>query len=39
MPSIVSLTGGAEEQGEFTFLNLNFDYLCIFSAASTHRLK
>lgn len=39
MPSIVSLTSGAEEQGEFTFVDLNLDYLYVFSAASSHRLK
>lgn len=39
MPSIVSLTSGAEEQGKFTFVDLKLNYLYIFSAASTHRLK
>lgn len=39
MPSIVPITDEAEEQGEFTFVRLNLDYLYIFSAASPHTLK
>lgn len=39
MPSIVLITEGAEEQGEFTFVQLNLDYLYIFSAASPHTMK
>lgn len=37
--SVVPITDGAEEQGEFTSVPLNLDYLCIFSAASPHTLK
>lgn len=39
MPNIVPNTDGAEEQGEFTFVHLNLDYLYIFSATSPHTLK
>lgn len=39
MPGVVPITDGAEEQGEFTFVHLNLDYLYIFSAASPHTLK